>query len=752
MDKPHLRSFGGGGGSVGGAGIIVGSDYSQIGGSDSDDSRSSISRSDDNENEGLPCIIYTSDDSADVGQSDSTCLDSEGMGYIAQSVQIQDDEGSHRLLLDSECPSPQPSPQPDTCFTVSHPLAAVTFTTGLDSDIGLDEELGLQKDPECQGFATSPHLGVHAEGRIYERSASVSSTSSGSSPEAQQPLLPEYHTLPNFVDYADVEYEPLHEHTITRGKMHDPLDIFVDVKDITNKIQPLLGRLMVGSDVHIDAKYKDAFYVNWNWARIRQSCVMLNVSVLLSLLCVGVGLLIQMPQGSECDPAHTWWQGSVMYEVYIPSFQDSNADGVGDLPGLISKLDYIQNLGIRAVRVNSIMEASDYLSSHNFITNYTAVDPLLGDSNDVKLLAALLHEKDMYLLMDMPLSSLRAEIPVTANIVFEDLVGNKGNILSVSLAEVYPVLKYWLSLGVDGFFFTDITEYSSNPGLVEAMHEWRNILDRFSSGMHHKVMMVPEALLNNLKSMKFSHLNHLLQLVDLIDVSVNLTGSAEMIPEVLKSATAWDSHISLPWINWNMGGIERERVAALTAHHPLGRALLLLFFPGTITLYYGDELGLSQTSQERSWSTIMRWNEGKHAGFSSVKPWQDLSEGWQDDNVEVQNQTISALSTMISARQQKVPIYINGIFDYEGDYHPTKSVNYRVRHSDHELIIIDRFYPRRNQYAVVANLGPNTLDQDLSHFYFGGSVLASSHGQSGYVMFRNIVLQPGEALACILDL
>ncbi|XP_069950073.1 uncharacterized protein [Cherax quadricarinatus] len=682
MDKPHLRSFGGGGGSVGGAGIIVGSDYSQIGGSDSDDSRSSISRSDDNENEGLPCIIYTSDDSADVGQSDSTCLDSEGMGYIAQSVQIQDDEGSHRLLLDSECPSPQPSPQPDTCFTVSHPLAAVTFTTGLDSDIGLDEELGLQKDPECQGFATSPHLGVHAEGRIYERSASVSSTSSGSSPEAQQPLLPEYHTLPNFVDYADVEYEPLHEHTITRGKMHDPLDIFVDVKDITNKIQPLLGRLMVGSDVHIDAKYKDAFYVNWNWARIRQSCVMLNVSVLLSLLCVGVGLLIQMPQGSECDPAHTWWQGSVMYEVYIPSFQDSNADGVGDLPGLISKLDYIQNLGIRAVRVNSIMEASDYLSSHNFITNYTAVDPLLGDSNDVKLLAALLHEKDMYLLMDMPLSSLRAEIPVTANIVFEDLVGNKGNILSVSLAEVYPVLKYWLSLGVDGFFFTDITEYSSNPGLVEAMHEWRNILDRFSSGMHHKVMMVPEALLNNLKSMKFSHLNHLLQLVDLIDVSVNLTGSAE----------------------------------------------------------------------ERSWSTIMRWNEGKHAGFSSVKPWQDLSEGWQDDNVEVQNQTISALSTMISARQQKVPIYINGIFDYEGDYHPTKSVNYRVRHSDHELIIIDRFYPRRNQYAVVANLGPNTLDQDLSHFYFGGSVLASSHGQSGYVMFRNIVLQPGEALACILDL
>lgn len=65
---------------------------------------------------------------------------------------------------------------------------------------------------------------------------------------------------------------------------------------------------------------------------------------------------------------------------------------------------------------------------------------------------------------------------------------------------------------------------------------------------------------------------------------------------------------------------------------------------------------------------------------------------------------------------------------------------------------MDRFYPRRNQYAVVANLGNEVINKDLSHYYFGGSVLASSHGQTGFVTFRNISLQPGEALACILDL
>lgn len=75
-----------------------------------------------------------------------------------------------------------------------------------------------------------------------------------------------------------------------------------------------------------------------------------------------------------------------------------------------------------------------------------------------------------------------------------------------------------------------------------------------------------------------------------------------------------------------------------------------------------------------------------------------------------------------------------------------------MRHADQDLIIMDRFYPRRNQYAVVANLGSKVLQKDLSHYYYGGSVLASSHGQSGYVKFRNINLYPGEALACVLDL
>ena len=88
VEKPRLRTFSssstGVGGGPGGGGANV--QYSQIGGSDSDDSRSSISRSEDTD--GVPGITYTSDDSAEVVPSDSSAgVDSDAIGYIGDSVQ-----------------------------------------------------------------------------------------------------------------------------------------------------------------------------------------------------------------------------------------------------------------------------------------------------------------------------------------------------------------------------------------------------------------------------------------------------------------------------------------------------------------------------------------------------------------------------------------------------------------------------------------------------------------------------------------
>lgn len=59
-------------------------------------------------------------------------------------------------------------------------------------------------------------------------------------------------------------------------------------------------------------------------------------------------------------------------------------------------------------------------------------------------------------------------------------------------------------------------------------------------------------------------------------------------------------------------------------------------------------------AQDDGWSSIMAWNNDVNAGFSSAEPWRPLNDGWEIDNVDNQNYTISVLSTMVLARQEKV--------------------------------------------------------------------------------------------------
>ena len=67
------------------------------------------------------------------------------------------------------------------------------------------------------------------------------------------------------------------------------------------------------------------------------------------------------------------------------------------------------------------------------------------------------------------------------------------------------------------------------------------------------------------------------------------------ILQKVEEGSKWDNHPSFPWINWNMGGIGQPRVKNLANTTLLGRTLLMLSFPGTITLYYGDEVDVFAT-------------------------------------------------------------------------------------------------------------------------------------------------------------
>lgn len=94
-----------------------------------------------------------------------------------------------------------------------------------------------------------------------------------------------------------------------------------------------------------------------------------------------------------------WWQTSVVYQIYPRSFMDSNGDGVGDLRGIIQKLDYLADLGIGAVWISPIFKSPMADFGYD-VADYTDIDPLFGDLATFDELVAEAHERNIRVILD----------------------------------------------------------------------------------------------------------------------------------------------------------------------------------------------------------------------------------------------------------------------------------------------------------------------------------------------------------------
>lgn len=95
-----------------------------------------------------------------------------------------------------------------------------------------------------------------------------------------------------------------------------------------------------------------------------------------------------------------WWQNGIIYQVYPRSFQDSNGDGVGDLKGIIQRLDYLQWLGITAIWISPIFPSPMADFGYD-ISDYTGIDPLFGNMEDFDELLKEIHQRGMKLILDL---------------------------------------------------------------------------------------------------------------------------------------------------------------------------------------------------------------------------------------------------------------------------------------------------------------------------------------------------------------
>lgn len=259
------------------------------------------------------------------------------------------------------------------------------------------------------------------------------------------------------------------------------------------------------------------------WVKLRWFLFILFWVGWLAMLVASVAIIVLAPKCPSPSPKQ-WWQKYPVYEVYVKSFKDSDGDGVGDLEGVKSKVDYLADLGVGSVWLSPIYK-SPMVDNGYDVSDYKDVDPSFGTLQNFKDLVAALHEKNMKVIMDfIPnhssdkhewfAKSVKKEEPYTDYYVWAD--GKNGgppsNWKSVFedsawtfnaergqyylhqfykeqpdlnlrnpkvVEEMTNVMKFWLELGVDGFrvdsvahFFEDTTwadEESIGSGGYESL-------------------------------------------------------------------------------------------------------------------------------------------------------------------------------------------------------------------------------------------------------------------------------------------
>ena len=205
-----------------------------------------------------------------------------------------------------------------------------------------------------------------------------------------------------------------------------------------------------------------------------------------------------------------WWKSAVFYQLYPRSFQDSNGDGVGDLQGILERLDYLSWLGVDALWLSPI-HPSPQIDFGYDVSDYCGIDPLFGDKDLFLKLLAEVHERGMRLVLDGVFNHCSTAHPWFQRAVqgekqgwfhFRERPNNWASAFGGSAwswneeAEKYylhtflseqadlnwsnpeveeavlEVLRYWLELGVDGFRLDVFNCYHKEKGYRDNPSRW----------------------------------------------------------------------------------------------------------------------------------------------------------------------------------------------------------------------------------------------------------------------------------------
>jgi alpha-amylase len=398
------------------------------------------------------------------------------------------------------------------------------------------------------------------------------------------------------------------------------------------------------------------------------------------------------PTTAQNAPAgDDWKRGAVCYEVFVRSFYDSDGDGIGDINGLIEKLDYIndgtsdsrRDLGARCIWLMPVAASPSY---HGYdVKNYYRVNPEYGTNEDFKRLVAEAHRRGIRVLVDMVLNHASSEHPYfkdallnptspyrewfrwsTAKPEMKGPWGQEAWHRSPVREEYYygvfwsgmPDLNYdhppvreeakkvatfWLQeMGVDGFRLDAIPylveegrRLSGSPGTHAFLREYAAHIRRVAPNAY-TVGEVWDSVAAMLPYYP-----------DQLDAHFAFAASDAML-EAVRTGSAkglFDPFLQLqraiPAERWSPFLRNHDQMRTMTVlGGDVARAkmavTLLLTLPGLPFMYYGEEIGMTGDKPDPRLRTPMHWRRAPAAGFTTGAAWEPLQPDSMTANVEVQ--------------------------------------------------------------------------------------------------------------------
>ena len=380
------------------------------------------------------------------------------------------------------------------------------------------------------------------------------------------------------------------------------------------------------------------------------------------------------------------------YEVFVYSFCDSDGDGIGDIPGLVSKLDYLQNLGISGLWLMPIHPSSSY---HKYnVEDYYAIDPAYGTLEDFETLIAECEKRDIHVIIDLVLNHTASEHPWFKEAVsylqnlpagaepnveeckyldyyffsrepgagarpvegtewfYEgmfDFTMPDVNFASEELWEEYrQIMEFWIGKGVAGFRLDAAKEFYS--GNAAKNIEVLNRIQQTATSIKPDCYLVAEVWENfgqiseYYKSGITSIFNFAFGNVD--GKITNVIRAAGNPGTVATYATALEKadkaylasnpdYIDAPFLsNHDVG-----RIAGFANRDPLKIKMagaMNVLMSGSCFIYYGEELGMPGSGNDPSKRAPMLWNEARDNGTTNPPPECELPAEYPLGSLEIQ--------------------------------------------------------------------------------------------------------------------